>query len=173
MFNRFNGFTSQRVERLTKVLLSGAIALFFSLVVLNNITDYDTNFAYVHNILLMDSIYPSSTLTWRAIPDVRWHHIVYRMIITWETITAVLCWVGCVNLGLRLAAPAEQFNQAKSWVLTGLLCGNLQWLVGFFCIGGEWFAMWQSATWNGQPVAFQLFVMTTLILLLVRQPDLD
>jgi predicted small integral membrane protein len=35
--------------------------------------------------------------------------------------------------------------------------GFLVWFVGFMVIGGEWFAMWQSTTWNGQEAAFRFY----------------
>jgi predicted small integral membrane protein len=45
------------------------------------------------------------------------------------------------------------------------------WLVAFLAIGGEWYEMWQSQTWNGQGEAFRMFVVVGLILLLLLQPD--
>jgi predicted small integral membrane protein len=38
-------------------------------------------------------------------------------------------------------------------------------------IGGEWFLMWQSETWNGQEAAFRFYVTILLVLLYVIQPD--
>ena len=35
------------------------------------------------------------------------------------------------------------------------------WFVGFVVVGGEWFLMWQSATWNGQEAACR-FHLTVL-----------
>ena len=32
------------------------------------------------------------------------------------------------------------------------------WFVGFVVVGGEWFLMWQSATWNGQEAAFRFYL---------------
>jgi predicted small integral membrane protein len=32
------------------------------------------------------------------------------------------------------------------------------WFVGFMVIGGEWFLMWQSSTWNGQEAAFRFYL---------------
>jgi predicted small integral membrane protein len=145
--------------------------LFFSLTVLNNLTDYSTNFVYVQNILLMNSIYPTSTLTWRAIANPRLHHFFFQCIIAWELLSATLCWIGTVQLALTLRAKADVFNLAKSFTLSGLLVASLLWLGGFLCIGGEWFAMWQSPTWNGQTIAFQLFTITTLAFIFVRKGD--
>ena len=53
--------------RAAKVALVAAIALFASLVAFGNLTDYDTNFVFVQHVLSMDTIYPSSTIKYRAI----------------------------------------------------------------------------------------------------------
>jgi predicted small integral membrane protein len=44
------------------------------------------------------------------------------------------------------------------------------WLVAFLSVGGEWFLMWQSKTWNGQEAAFRMFTVIGIVLLLVAQP---
>ena len=41
--------------------------------------------------------------------------------------------------------------------MIGTTLGFLVWFTGFLVIGGEWFAMWQSATWNGQEAAFRFY----------------
>jgi predicted small integral membrane protein len=161
------------IDRLSKIVLTAAIACFFSLVVVNNLTDYGTNFAFVQHVLAMDTIYPTSTLSWRAITHPLLQHLVYWGIILWEALIAVLCWVGVWRLSQNISAEASRFHAAKSSVLLGLTASCLLWLVGFFCIAGEWFAMWQSPVWNGQPIGFRMFVMTSLVLLLVRQPDFE
>jgi predicted small integral membrane protein len=47
------------------------------------------------------------------------------------------------------------------------------WLVAFLCVGGEWFLMWQSPTWNGQQEAFRMFVVVGIVLLIVMHADTD
>jgi predicted small integral membrane protein len=159
------------IDRLSKIVLVAAVACFFSLVVLNNVTDYATNFAFVQHVLSMDTIFSTSALTWRAITDPRIQHLVYWLIIAWETLTALLCWIGVIQLSRNLKSKASAFNAAKSTVLLGLTASCVLWLLGFFCIAGEWFAMWQSPVWNGQPIAFRMFVITSIVLLFVQQPD--
>ena len=53
------------------------------------------------------------------------------------------------------------FNAAKPYVVIGVGLGFLLWFTGFMVVGGEWFLMWQSKTWNGQQAAFR-FYMTLL-----------
>jgi len=42
------------ILRTAKLLLVFAVALFYSLVVLNNTTDYDSNFQFIRHVLMMD-----------------------------------------------------------------------------------------------------------------------
>ncbi len=44
------------IMRLSKALMVCAIALFATLVVFGNMTDYNTNFVFVHHVLQMDTI---------------------------------------------------------------------------------------------------------------------
>ena len=159
------------IERTGKVFLVAAIAFFFSVVIFNNLTDYATNFAYVQHVLSMDTIFPDSTLKWRAITNPTMHHLAFAGIIGWEIAIAILCWVGVVQMGLALSLERELFQPAKRYALAGLILGCLLWLVAFLAIAGEWFAMWQSPTWNGQPIASRMFVITGMVLLLVQQSD--
>lgn len=161
------------VDRISKVLLVAALAFFFSLVVVNNLTDHSSNFAYVQHIMSMDTIFSGSTLKWRAITSPTVHHFFFRSIILWEVAVTVLCWIGVLQMVRSLDSEATQFNHAKTFAIVGMTLSCLLWLVAFLAVGGEWFVMWQSKDWNGQPIAFQMFTITSIVLLFVRQPDLD
>src|SRR5262249_24399271 len=50
-----------------KAATVAAIALFASLVTFGNLTDYDTNLAFIQHVLSMDTIFPSSRISYRAI----------------------------------------------------------------------------------------------------------
>nr|WP_282565531.1 DUF2165 domain-containing protein [Paradevosia shaoguanensis] len=56
-------------------------------------------------------------------------------------------------------------------VIGGLACGFLLWQVAFMSIGGEWFGMWQSQTWNGVASAARIFMMLIAVLIFVSLPD--
>jgi len=102
------------ILRLSKIALIVAIALFASLVSFNNITDYGTNFAFVHHVFLMDTVFPNATTRYRAIElPLLLHHLGYIGIIAAETATALLCWWGALRLWRRRQAPARDFNRGK------------------------------------------------------------
>jgi predicted small integral membrane protein len=163
------------VMRAAKVAAVAAIALFATLVTFGNLTDYDTNFAFVQHVLAMDTIFPDSTIRYRAITSPALHHGAYALIIATEALTALLCWIGSVQLARRLRADAKAFNAAKTFAIGGLMAGFLLWQAGFMSIGGEWFGMWQSQQWNGIASAFR-FAMTiigVLVFVALPDPDLD
>jgi predicted small integral membrane protein len=157
--------------RAAKMALVAAVALFASLVTFGNLTDYNTNFAFVQHVLSMDTIFSFSTIKYRAITDPALHHAAYALIIATEGAIAVLCWIGALMLARALRADAGAFNRAKTSAVLGLTLGFLLWQVGFMTIGGEWFGMWMSAQWNGVPSAFRFVMVIIAVLIFVAMPD--
>lgn len=156
--------------RTSKILLTWAVALFASLVVFNNLTDYGSNYMFVSHVLRMDTTFPGNRAMWRAIGSPFLHHLFYGLIIFAEAAVAVLCWVGGFRL-LGSIDDAGRFNRAKGVAIAGLTLGIILWFTGFITVGGEWFLMWQSKLWNGQEAAFRIVVILGIVLLYVNQPD--
>jgi predicted small integral membrane protein len=157
--------------RAAKIAMVAAIAAFATLAAFGNVTDYGTNFAFVQHVLSMDSVFPGSTIGYRAITAPALHHAAYAIIIAAEVLTAALCWIGALALMRRLRAPAAAFERAKAWSVAGLTVGFLTWQLGFMTIGGEWFGMWQSAKWNGVPSAFRFAMVIIAVLIFVAMRD--
>jgi predicted small integral membrane protein len=161
------------MTRLAKVLLVAAIALFYSIVVFNNVTDYGSNYQFVHHVLMMDSTFPANHGMWRALNRPLWHHVFYVSIIAWEACTTMLCWIGAIVLARKARAESLAFNRAKMIGMAGLTMSLLMWLVAFLSVGGEWFLMWQSKAWNGQEAATRMFTVVGIVLILLISPDLE
>ena len=161
------------MTRWAKLLLLAAIALFYTLVVLDNLTDFGSNYEFVRHVLMMDSIFPGNNELWRSIHSPAIHLVFYWSIIVWEAASAVLCWWGAIKLLRALRAPATVFNQRKGPAILALTVSLLMWMVAFLEVGGEWFMMWQSRTWNGQEEAFRMFAIIGIVLLLLIQPDTE
>jgi len=161
------------VTRSAKLLLLAALAFFYTLVVFNNLTDFDSNYQFVRHVLSMDSTIPGNRGMWRAISASGLHLAFYLGIIAWELVTAVLLWWGSACLLRALRLPAAQFNAAKRVAIEALTLSLLMWLVAFLSVGAEWFLMWQSHTWNGQEAAFRNFAVVGLVLLFLAQPETD
>jgi predicted small integral membrane protein len=154
---------------LTKTALVATIAAFFTLVAFGNITDYQSNWLFVQHVLSMDTIFEGSTLQWRAIGNPAIQEVGYWLIIVWEAATAVVLWLAVVRL--LLARTAAQFDAAKSPAIVGLGMGFVLYALGFVVVGGEWFAMWQSETWNGQGKAIGFLTMIGIVLIVVLIPE--
>jgi predicted small integral membrane protein len=151
--------------RASRMALVAMVALFFSLVALGNLIDYGSNFAFVVHVLSMDDTFRSEALMGRAITTPALHHAAYALIIGWQIATALLCWWGLARLWCARRAAAEAFHAAKGVAIYGLTAGMLLYGVGFLTVGGEWFAMWQSSTWNGQNSAHMFFMLAAVALL--------
>jgi predicted small integral membrane protein len=157
------------VVRLCKIALVASIALFFSFVAFDNISDCNSNWQFVQHVLSMDTTFPDSKLHWRAIIDPDIQRAAYWLIIATQVSTAVLLWLGTLRLLATIGASG--FMRAKTPAVLGLTVGLLLYMVGFVTIGGEWFAMWQSATWNGQQKAFEFTAMIVGVLIVLVLPE--
>jgi predicted small integral membrane protein len=124
------------IVRTSKSIMVAAVALWVSLVAFGNITDYGTNLAFVHHVLSMDTVFPDTTIRYRAIASPALHYVAYLLIIVSEVLAAILCWVGAVRMFRTIPAPAA-FARAKNLAVIGLTTCLLIWLVGFIAIGGE------------------------------------
>jgi predicted small integral membrane protein len=134
-------------------VLTGLVALYIFLVAFGNITDPDTNLAFVRHVLSMDTTFQDKDLMWRAVTNKTVQDVGYVGIIAWESLTAVVlvwataAWVRALRTGL--------FDRARRLSTVGFLMLEILFVGGFITIGGEWFAMWQSKTWNGLDPAFR------------------
>ncbi|MEU5694868.1 DUF2165 domain-containing protein [Actinosynnema sp. NPDC020468] len=142
-------------------VLTAVSAAYMTLVAFGNITDYGTNRAFVEHVFAMDTTFRSPDLMWRAITSQSLVTAAYVLIIAWESLTAVILLAAVVSW-LR-GHPTARPLSSTGWVLQAVLFG-----LGFLAIGGEWFAMWQSKTWNGLTPAFQNTTLATLGLILLH-----
>ena len=157
--------------RLCKISLVAALASFFTLVAFGNVTDYVTNEEFLRHVFSMDTIFETSNLRWRAITNPTLQTGGYWLIIATQIIAAAVLWTGSIRLLGKL--NSNGFDRAKRIAAAGLTLGFLLYAVGFILIGGEWFAMWQSPTWNGQQTAFGFLAMIGVALIVLLIPDGD
>ncbi len=159
------------IIRLAKIVMLAALAAFAFVVTYDNILDYDSNYEFTRHVLSMDTTFPGNALMDRAITDPRLWQAAYAAIIAAEGLTCLLLTIGTVMLLTRLRATADAFNRAKVWAVAGLTAGFGLWFFGFQVVAGEYFAMWQSRTWNGQEAAFRFTMMILGVLIFVSLPD--
>lgn len=159
--------------RLSKIVMSLCLAAFAFLVAFGNITDYGSNYAFVQHVLSMDTTFPGNALMYRSITNPTLWTIGYWLIIVGEAVTCVLFLIAALKLWQARNGTGKQFNDAKGFVVIGATMGFLVWFFGFMVVGGEWFSMWQSSTWNGQEAAFKFYMTMLAVLIFVNQPDHD
>jgi predicted small integral membrane protein len=161
------------IFRAAKLSLLAGIALLNTLIVFNNLTDFDSNYQFVRHVLMMDTTLHDRNAVGRALYSPAVHLAFYFCIIAWEMAAAILLWWGVARLLRALRSPAAEFNAAKRVPVIALTLSLLLWLVAFLAVGGEWFLMWQSPAWNGQEAAFRNFAVAGLVLLMLLQPETD
>ncbi|MDX3244851.1 DUF2165 domain-containing protein [Streptomyces sp. ME18-1-4] len=153
-----------RVLPLAATLLTGTVALYMLLVAFGNITDFGTNQQFVQHVLAMDTTFKDDDLMWRAVTSKGLQDTAYVAIIAWETVA-----------GLVLAAGTwfwarQDLIRARALSTYGLLMVMLLFGAGFIAIGGEWFAMWQSKSWNGLDAATRAFLFSGVVLIVDHLP---
>ncbi|CAH0446276.1 DUF2165 family protein [Ralstonia syzygii] len=159
--------------RIAKVGMVLALAAFAMTVAYNNVVDFNTNYVYVQHVFSMDTVFPDSTLKGRAIVSEPVWLAGYWLIIVCEAVIGVLFLLGAIAMWRARRLPAAAFRRAKTRVYAGATLGFLLWFFGFVVVGGEWFLMWQSRTWNGIQPAFRIYLSILVVLIFVNQPDPD
>lgn len=150
-------------------------ALYIFLVALGNITDYDTNYAFVQHVLSMDTTNFGAAegtgldpdVMWRAITDPVVWNVAYIGLIIWESLAAIVLIAACVYW-VRAFATRGHFDTARTLSSIGLLMIIALFFAGFITIGGEWFNMWRSTAWNGLDPAFRNSVLAAITLVLIH-----
>ena len=159
----------------TRIAKAGAVLLmaaYLTLVAFGNVADYGANLDFVTHVMTMDTTFRSPASVWRAVDSPTLHHAAYVAIIVLQAGAALLCWVGGIRLLSRLR-EARPFHAAKAVALAGLGLGAFIWLGLFLVVANEWFLMWQSPEWNAKSTAFNLALLTFLILVFVALRDDD
>jgi predicted small integral membrane protein len=157
--------------RYCKIALVANSALFLATVVFNNLTDYGSNYHFIQHVLSMDTTFPGNSGMWRAVTSPTIHRLFYAVIILWEVLAAILIGAGVWRLWHARKGSAAEWKRAKGQAALGLTLSLTQWYTAFITVGGEWFLMWQSKSWNGQDAALRMFAIMGLSLIFLCLPD--
>lgn len=121
----------------------------------------------------MDTTFPGNGLLHRRVISPGLCQAAYALIILGEGLTGLTLLMAAVVLLWHVRSDAARFNRTKPRSISarrsGFWCGSS----GFLVVGGEWFQMWQSQTWNGQQAAFRFYVTILAALIFVNQQDAD
>ena len=160
-------------SRIAKIVIVGSLAIFALLVTFDNLTDYNTTCEFVRHMLSMDTTFPGNGLPHRRVISPDLCQAAYALIILGEGLTGLTLLIAAVVLLWHVRSDAARFNRAKRLVHIGAALGFLVWLFGFLVVGGEWFQMWKSQTWNGQQAAFRFYVTILAALIFDNRQDAD
>ena len=167
------GYATLPLVAAVLVLLNG---LYLLLVAFGNLTDYDTNQAFVQHVLAMDTtnfgqdpgVGLDPDVMWRAITDPALQTLAYAAIIAGESIGALLLIAGFV---LFILERGTGYHRARLVSTLGLLVLVAIFFGGFIVGGGEWFQMWKSSSWNGLDPAFRNSVLAMITLVVLHLPS--
>jgi predicted small integral membrane protein len=156
-------------------VLVGLNALFILLVAFGNITDFETNQAFVHHVLSMDTANFGAPVGQGLDPAVMWHAVgslplqnaAYIGVIAWELLAGVA--LGAATI-LWFARSGRSRTRARALATIGLTMIVVLFVGGFLAVGGEWFQMWRSSDWNGSEAAFRSSVVALFALLVIHLP---
>ncbi len=155
--------------RFAVAVLTAMTAVQVTLIAVGNITDFGTNQAFVHHVLAMDTTFKSPDMMWRAITSTGLQDTAYVVIIAWETLTALVL-IAALVYWIRALATRTDDRAARRLSTLGWSMWVLLFGLGFIAIGGEWFQMWQSKSWNGLQAALQNFIIATAALIIAHLP---
>jgi predicted small integral membrane protein len=165
---RSDGSRSPRTLAVVSAVLTGTMALYIALVAFGNITDFGTNQQFVRHVLAMDTTFKDDDLMWRAITSTALQDAAYIAIIAWETVAALVLLAATAMWCMSLRGGSVR--RARRAGTVGLLMLMLLFGAGFIAIGGEWFSMWQSKSWNGLDAATRVFLLSGIVLVLTHLP---
>ena len=164
-------YSTSFLFRFAKIISVAGIGLLALLIVIGNTTDYYSNYFFVEHVLKMDTTFPDSHLHYRSVNTPFLFHAGYILIILLEAFMVFCCIKGSWTMFRNLKKDGAAFHASKNWAVAGIILGILIWFVGFEVIGGEWFAMWQSGTWNGLAAAERVLSFLALVLVLLHFKD--
>ncbi len=156
-------------------VLVGLNALFILLVAFGNITDFETNQAFVHHVLSMDTANfgapvgqgLDSAVMWHAVGSNPLQNAAYVGIIAWELLAGVALAAATITW---FAGSVRRRTRARALATIGLTMIVVLFVGGFLAVGGEWFQMWRSSDWNGSEAAFRSAVIALFALLVIHLP---
>lgn len=150
-------------------------AIYIVSVALGNIISPIDNWLYVKHVLSMDTTSFGTMLgrnlsdetQWRSVTNPKIQLAVYILIIFWESLSGIIL-VAATFLWYK--QRGTNYFSARALSSIGLLMIILLFFGGFIIVGGEWFQMWKSTSWNGLNAAFRITVLATFPLVLIHLP---
>lgn len=143
-----------KVMKFFKIIIVTLVAIMFSIIAINNILDYDSNFQFVKSVVSMDTVL-TTQLNWRAVTNPSMQHGIYCIIIASEGLIAIVCWMGA----FMMICNRKLYPKGVKTATVGLSLGFALFMFAFVIVAGEWFYMWNS-TFRGVHTKAILLALT-------------
>jgi predicted small integral membrane protein len=117
-------YSTPYLFRLVKTISVAGIGLLALLIVVNNIVDYLTNFAFVEHVMKMDTIFSASHIHNRSIGSPIAYHAGYCLIILMEAAMCFCCLKGALRLFRNLKKMPQHFMHLRIGQWQGLPLGS-------------------------------------------------
>ena len=165
------------------LVLVATNGLYMLLVAFGNITDYDTNYAFVERVFAMDTtnfgqgqdVNLDPDIMWRAIDNPVLANIGYIGLIIVEALAGIVLLIATIAW-IRYLRGSVSLAATRALSTLGLVLVILVFFTAFITVGGEWFNMWRSVEWNGLDPALQnsiLAIASLIVVHLVRDERAD
>ncbi len=156
-----------------KTLFLSGLSLWFTLAIVNNLTDPGTNIHLIGQMMRMDLIKEDPNmgngLQWRAVSATLVHKIVFSCVVLAQIVAAILLWRASIAfLGITMDFTNAP-TLARAIYLGNLGLGAFATIWICFWSGGMWFGYWMKMP-QVQQVHMMLLVMSMCGFLLVNFP---
>lgn len=161
------------ILRLVKIVLLLSYGVVIGLDGFNNLVAPEGGFGEVRHVMSMDTTGNDPSYMWRAIDNETIQIIGYGGMIALQLLCGLLIFWAGWRMFRALRGSAAAFERAKSPGYAGLGLAVALWLGGFLGVGGYWFMMWLSSSYNATDGSFQQAVAALLVLLVLMQRETD
>ncbi|KAB0500335.1 DUF2165 family protein [Pseudomonas vancouverensis] len=132
-------YTTADVIRRSQVLIVSMAALFGTITLVNNFTDYNSYADLIGRILNMSDTSANESRRSRAVTSTMFHHRFYWAIITLEIIFTFNLIIGTCQLLSNLNAPRNEFHEAKKFAIIGFSTALFVYQTLYVILLNEWF----------------------------------
>lgn len=156
------------MNTIINIMLITTMAVFFSISVINNLTDFDNTMTFIQHTLSMDTTKQNPKFMWRAIESSTLQQSALILIITIQALVASLLWLSIIKL-LMANGLALAISSALQLALFALAIGFVLYALGFITLAGQWFMMREATTWNVTLPSHIFMTMIGLVMLLLSK----
>lgn len=157
-----------------KTLFLFGLALWFSLAILNNITDPGTNTYLIGQMMRMDLVQEDPNMgngiEWRALRAPTLHKAVLYAVVLVQVAVAALLWMAVYKFTATWARTPTPVTVTDATVFGNIALGAFAAIWIWFWSGGMWFGYWMKMP-QIQQVHMTLLIMSMVGFIVVNYPN--